>query len=1299
MAKFERKQNRFFFRGLQLSRASDNLEQYKYSIASNIRTYQDGVIQSRPGQSLYNVTPMTDLNVHTIRRLNNDLPTASQAHCIIVGAGDDIYSDNSAHTAFTSRASGFSGSPLSLVPFRPSDSPEPFMYIADSLKMGKLKVDGTFRNLGIAAPTTPPTAIYQRLILNTYSSLSQGVANGWAIGGTAALTNLAQSRTNTTINRILYDIGSTGAASIEPVSFQEINVGCRPLFGSGGNAETDLVEKVFPASHSSVIEAIAYDSGPTGLCSIVLVITSKEGLIKDACIVLNTEMVRIIDVISGPNDTYSIRTSTTINHIAGETVTGIATFRVLNLTLTHVATETIIQTDHRLTISTGIGQYDNTTNIDLSFIGARPTTPKDFVHIGMKMDLPANLIEGKFMFDVDGSVNDFTRNYYYFAFNANDFTPAVNDQITTLLARQRKIQFKLIDAQEHQRENATTRFQARLNKIARKLRKLQEQAATPPLNSGSDSSARFETVAGASQWTEFFIRLDEDHLTRIGGDTSRGLKDIQSVRIQFNVSAQLIVDLTDVYAGGTYGAEVGPQGTPYIYAYRYRASESGAKSAFSPPMRSGLTPKRQLITLTPATSTDAQVDKIDWVRFGGTLNRWTYLGTQPNSGTFRDEFSDTAILGFPELDFTEGYQPFPVIDLPKSSTVTVVGSSVTRTAGDLFNVNWIPGTDIIINGQIYTLYQVVSTTVLFIVENAGFIASTNCFMPANEIAATPMSAFWGPFGQGESGTVMFACGDVNNPGYLYWTNPDNPDLASDKNFLEVTSPSEPLINGFMFDNKSFVFSSEDLYIIYPASDLLGRLTFKAAKTGLGLGLAGRYSFCISEGKIFFVSRDGIYMTEGHSPTPLTDADLYPLFPHDGIAGTTTNGVSAPDFTKPNSLRLSYGDTELRFEYQSSDNIFHTLIYNEVIKGWVADDYGRPVITSYYEEGKNTHRWLLGSTNGKVYSLIGTSDDGVTLACHLRTNSDDGGDFRSKKKMGDILVDYDSQGSVITVQPGFDNYTVLPAASVISSAGRQQDTIDINSGQWTYARNLALDFVWSSQTVIPKLFGWEFDYIPTPEDTLLRAADADNLGTELPKFIHGFYLHANTYNAAKSFKVQSDTGASGIWTDQETFSITSNGESVQEFSFAIPFITHLIRIIGLDNDPWSLIDYNFIWEPDSPLVTNWISQVFTQGMSGFQHYKDGYISHISTASLSLVTVLDGIAQPAIVIPSSSGIFTKTYIRFPAMKFKTIQYKITSSQGFRLYKSACEIRAKQWASSEAYRVITPIGEQHYTEGPRI
>jgi len=276
---------------------------------------------------------------------------------------------------------------------------------------------------------------------------------------------------------------------------------------------------------------------------------------------------------------------------------------------------------------------------------------------------------------------------------------------------------------------------------------------------------------------------------------------------------------------------------------------------------------------------------------------------------------------------------------------------------------------------------------------------------------------------------------------------------------------------------------------------------------------------------------------------------------------------------------------------------------------------------------------------------------------------------------------------------------LETSQTMTGSGRAQKILAIQSGNGKLAKNEALDISWSSSSSIPKLYAWESAFIIKPEDTDTRSTDPDDLGTLHAKWVQGFRIHANTFNVVKSFNVQSDTGTSGAWVTQQSFNLTSDGQSVQAFSFDNAFITHLIRITTSDSDPWELFSYEFVFNIEPELVEEYEGQQTSFGLSGFLHMKDLYISHMSTANLSLVWTLDGVAQSSITISHSGGLRAKTYVPIPAKKFKVAQPKITSSSGFRLYLGDSEVRVKSWGDTGSYNVVRPFGETHYDSGVRI
>src|SRR5208282_3388593 len=123
---------------------------FKFPYLQNVRSYQSGRIETRPGFSKISTAAAT-APVHSIRRLNN---TQSQTWTRIIGAGTKLW--YGATPALTNPASGpstgYSGNPLALVPFQPLQAPDAWMYVGDSAQMAKIHIDGTTQTIGIAPP-------------------------------------------------------------------------------------------------------------------------------------------------------------------------------------------------------------------------------------------------------------------------------------------------------------------------------------------------------------------------------------------------------------------------------------------------------------------------------------------------------------------------------------------------------------------------------------------------------------------------------------------------------------------------------------------------------------------------------------------------------------------------------------------------------------------------------------------------------------------------------------------------------------------------------------------------------------------------------------------------------------------------------------------------------------------------------------------------------------------------------------------------------------------------------------------
>ncbi len=122
------------FRGLDLVHPENRIPPGRCSIAQNVRAYWKGAITFR--NLLSSVIETLGAAVHSLRRLNDLTPNGPvSGYTLIGGAGSTLYANS------TSIATGMSGNPLSLIPFRPNTSVQPWMYVGDSAVQGAVTLD------------------------------------------------------------------------------------------------------------------------------------------------------------------------------------------------------------------------------------------------------------------------------------------------------------------------------------------------------------------------------------------------------------------------------------------------------------------------------------------------------------------------------------------------------------------------------------------------------------------------------------------------------------------------------------------------------------------------------------------------------------------------------------------------------------------------------------------------------------------------------------------------------------------------------------------------------------------------------------------------------------------------------------------------------------------------------------------------------------------------------------------------------------------------------------------------------
>lgn len=807
------------------------------------------------------------------------------------------------------------------------------------------------------------------------------------------------------------------------------------------------------------------------------------------------------------------------------------------------------------------------------------------------------------------------------------------------------------------------------------------------------SAGIWYSIDGGTTWTQIY-------------NTQSRVKQWDSVVLPSGTDPAMVQvmafnDSHDDMVHRVYSLTLGVQSVNTLYRYVYRSSKTGALSNPSPPSNAGFNLAVQSADIVATPSSDPQVDKIDFYRFGGGLENYTYVGTGPNtSAAFSDLQPDDVVQANPELQF-DNFQPFPSIDLPKSGVVNVAAGVISWVSGDQFNTRWLPGNVIVIGGVAYTTDKRPTSATTMTADGLvdGNALTYEIAQPA--LAAQPMRSMWGPT---DNVAFMFAVGDSLRPGTLYFTKGNNPDSAPDTNQIEVTSPSEPLMGGCIVNGLSFVGSTDRFWLAYPNFfNALATVTgvagsqFTMVLSIANRGLFAKMGICSDGGaNAFFIGKDGIYVSPGgNGSQSITDEDLFNLFPHEGqvqqdIAfGATGITLYAPDFTNPDAMSLSFANGYLYFDYEDTGGNKRTLVYDVAAGGWVVDVYQFPCLVHALEEGP-AEGVLVGCNDGSVRELSNTGSE-VTTA-QILMPAFNAGDTRSQKRFGDIYVEADIPvGKTITVTPYTNLYNTAvggatPAALPSSGAIRAPYIVNFSNGGGLNARDLEALFSWNI-VGFTALYVWQPSIVEFPEDVQNRPTDWDDAGTREPKFVQGLRIEADTLGISKAFQVESADDLSRHTPNESP--VIFNGQSIKPFSFTPPFIAHSMRIVATDGVPWRVWGVEWVFELYPDLVKEWQTEGSSLGFEGWGHIREANIAHISTADLTLLVTQDYQPNFQVTVPNSGGTFTKTKVTLPANKSKIYSFRLFSTQPFRNFEREMELKVKTWGVGEPYRDIKPFG----------
>ncbi len=330
------------------------------------------------------------------------------------------------------------------------------------------------------------------------------------------------------------------------------------------------------------------------------------------------------------------------------------------------------------------------------------------------------------------------------------------------------------------------------------------------------------------------------------------------------------------------------------------------------------------------------------------------------------------------------------------------------------------------------------------------------------------------------GKYILATGDPHRPGYLYWTNPEDPDSADSDNNIQITAPIEPLIGILSYNGQPFVYSRDNMYAIDFG---VQGITFTGRKTAFGRGAAGPWAACVGP-QIFVCSQDGIYRTSGEDPgVSITEDSIRPLF-----NGKLVEDFYPINFERPEEIRLFFVGQNLHFVYRDTNTtispigIMRHLVWSSLYERWHSSfEIADTTRSLYGDENQSQTKLIVGGATGSLFvqSTNLTHDTGVGIVVTAQTGFIDFGMPQTYKELGNLILDADPADSIITITPLINNTsTTLPPLTVTGN-GRQKFALTLGDA---YVHSVAFRFSWTplSLTTSPKVYQFELLWRPDEE---------------------------------------------------------------------------------------------------------------------------------------------------------------------------------------------------------------------------
>ena len=221
MAEFSRNKGgeRLDFHGVDLLHAPDVMPPGRFPMAINIRAYRKLAIIGR--NLLTNALYSLASAVHSLKRLNDSSPNAPASGYSIINGASTVLSAWNSTIGVKNVATGLSGNPVSMVPFRPNTSVQAVMYVADSAAQGSTTLHTQYLGANASGPSGTPVDFVSNGMMKVscndgYTGTPTPTAVCWKMG-------LAEPQLAPIVSTVNTDSGTNGIISAKAIPWTNYN--------------------------------------------------------------------------------------------------------------------------------------------------------------------------------------------------------------------------------------------------------------------------------------------------------------------------------------------------------------------------------------------------------------------------------------------------------------------------------------------------------------------------------------------------------------------------------------------------------------------------------------------------------------------------------------------------------------------------------------------------------------------------------------------------------------------------------------------------------------------------------------------------------------------------------------------------------------------------------------------------------------------------------------------------------------------------------------------------------------------